>query len=108
MEVAEQLLTIDLRLRFALFGLECALGVTFSGVECERVFRDAAADQVSAKKYVFHESSNLVVTGRVEEYEPDSVWLRVGGRTGVREILRRVVEGAEHQAIRIRRTEDQT
>jgi hypothetical protein len=49
-EVAEELLHIDMRLRFALFGLECALGVSFSGTECERVFQDTNKDHVSTKQ----------------------------------------------------------
>jgi len=44
-ERRRRLLPIGLRLRFALFGLECALGVSFNGVECERLFRDAAEDR---------------------------------------------------------------
>jgi hypothetical protein len=101
-EVADERLTIDLRLRFALFGLECALGVSFDGAECERVFRDAAENQVSAKRYAFFESPRLLVTGRVDEYEPESVWVRVEGGRGVGELLRRVVEGAEFHALRLR------
>jgi hypothetical protein len=107
-EVAEELLVIDHRLRFALFGLECALGVSFAGSECERVFRDATEDQVSSKRYTFFESPRLSVTGRVNEYEPDSVWVRVeGGGRGVDELLRRVAEGAEFQAFRFRESMEQ-
>ncbi len=51
-EIVEELLVIDSGLRFALFGLECSLGVPFNGAECERVFHDAVADQRSAKQYV--------------------------------------------------------
>jgi hypothetical protein len=101
-EVAEELLPVDLRLRFALFGLECALGVSFAGAECERVFRDAAEDQVSAKRYTFFESPCLIVSGRVDEHEPESVWVRVEGGRGVSETLRRVAKGAEFQAFRLR------
>ena len=100
-EVAEELLPIDTKLRFALFGLECALGVTFNGVECERVFRDATENQVSAKQYVLFESPRIVVSGRVDEYEHASIWLRVQGQRGVAEVLRRVVEGSEFHAIRL-------
>lgn len=103
-EVAEELLPVDATLRFALFGLECALGETFNGVECERVFRDAGEDQVSAKQYVLFESPCIVVSGRVDEYEPESIWLRVQGQRGVAEVLRRVVEGAEFHAVRLRQS----
>ncbi len=103
-EVAEELLIIDHRLRFTLFGLECAFGVPFAGAECERVFRDAADDRVSAKRYKFFESTQLSVTGRVDEYEPESVWGHVEGRRGIGEVLRRVAEGAELQALRLRQS----
>jgi len=101
-EVAEELLTIDLRLQFALFGLECALGVSFAGAERVRVFRDAAEDQVSAKRYTFFESPRLNVTGRVDEYEPESIWLRVEGGRGCGEALRRVAEGSKFAEFRRR------
>jgi hypothetical protein len=103
-EVAEELPPVDLQLRFALFGLECALGVPFAGAECERVFRDAAEDQVSAKRYTFFESPHLIVSGRADEYEPESVWIRVEGSRGVGETLRRVAQGAELQAYRFRQS----
>ena len=101
-EVVEELLPIEARLDFVLFGLECALGVSFSGAEWERVFRDAADDQISAKHYVFFESSRLAVTGRVDDYEPESVWIQVKGISGARELLRRVVEGADCLDFRLR------
>ena len=106
-EVAEELLTIDIRLRFALFGLECAFGVSFAGAECEQVFRDADDDQVSAKRYTFFESSRLSVTGRVDEYEPDSIWVQVRGYRAGGDLLRRVAEGAEFQAYRLRKSLEQ-
>jgi len=101
-EFAEEHLCIGLRLRFALFGLECALGVSFDGAECERVFRDAIEDQVSAKRYTFYESARLAVTGRVDEYEPDSLLLRVEGNQGCGAVLRRVVENSEYAQFRLR------
>ena len=106
-EVAEELLHIDMSLRFALFGLECALGVSFSGAESERVFRDTNKDHVSAKQYAFFESPWLSVTGRVDEYEPESLWVRVEGCRGGRELLRRIVEGAELQAFRLQQSLEQ-
>ncbi len=72
-----------------------------AGAECERVFRDATDDQVSAKRYSFFASSRLAVTGRVDEYEPESVWLRVEGDRGVGEVLRRVAADSEFAAHRL-------
>jgi hypothetical protein len=102
-QVAEELLPIDVRLRFALFGLECTLGVSCAGAECERVFRDAAEDQLSAKQYMIFESPSLKVTGRVDEYEPETVWLQVSGRAGSRELFRRVAENSAFHALRAAR-----
>jgi hypothetical protein len=97
---AEELVSIDMQLRYALFGLECALGVSFSGTEWERVFRDAELDQVSVKEYLFFESSSLTVTGRVDAYESESIWLRIEGRQNHTELLQRVIEGAKYAALR--------
>jgi hypothetical protein len=103
-EIVEELLPIDLKLRLALFGLECALGVSFDGVECERVFNDAATDQVAAKLYLLFDSPRLIVSGRVDEYEPESMLLHVGGGTGVAETIHRVLEGSEFHAFRLRQS----
>jgi hypothetical protein len=101
-EVGEAWVPIDGRLRFVLFGLECALGAALYPLACEKVFRDAREDQVSAKGYTLHESAGLRVTGWVGEYEPDHIRVRVEGRRGVSGLLHRVVEGAEAHFIRLR------
>jgi len=103
-EVAEELLPIGVRVRFALFGLECAFGVSFSGAECERVFREANEDQVSTKRYTLFASPRLTVTGRVDEYEPDSIWLRVVGGRGSGAVLRRVVDGSAFAEYRLQQS----
>lgn len=101
-EITEAQLPFDLQLRFALFGLKCALGVTLAAPEIERAFRESDEDPVSAKEYLFHQSRHLVVSGRVDAYEPETIRLRVQGKRGVGELLRRVVEGAEYQVVRLR------
>jgi hypothetical protein len=55
----------------------------------------------------FFESPWLSVTGRVDEYEPESVWVRVEGCRGGSELLRRIVEGAELQAFRLQQSLEQ-
>lgn len=100
-EVAEELLPIDTTLRFALFGLECALGISFNGVECERIFREAAENQVSAKQYVLLESRRLIVSGRVDEYESESIWIRVQGEPSIAAVMRQVVERSKSHAVRL-------
>jgi len=103
-EIADAILPIDLQLRFALFGLECALAESLDGVECERVFRDAAEDQVSAKQYLLFESTRLVVSARVGEYEPDLVRLRVQGERGTAELVKRIIENSAFHALRRRQS----
>lgn len=106
-EIAEELLTIDLGLRFALFGLECALDVSFDGAECERVFLDAANNQVSSKHYRFFSSSRLTVNGQVDDYEPESIRLRVEGQRGCGEILRRITQNSTFAVYRMRKAMDE-
>jgi hypothetical protein len=106
-DVSKKQLNIDLGLRFALFGLECALGVSFSGAEWEHVFLDAEGDQVSAKQYVFFESLRLSVTGRVDEYEPERIWIEIKGVPDGNELLTRVAEGVEFQLFRVRQSQKQ-
>lgn len=107
MEVAKLTLPIDTELRFALFGLECALGVSFAGAECERAFRETDEDRISEKRYAFFESKRLKVSGRVDEYEPDSIELQVSGHSGIGELLTRVAEGARFHAIRMRKSTEE-
>ncbi len=71
------------------------------------MFREADDDQVSAKRYRPFESPHLSVTGRVAEYEPESIWVRVEGNPGIGELLRRIAEGAEFQALRLRQSLEQ-
>ena len=99
-EIAEELLGIDMQLRYVLFGLECVLGVSFSGAEWERVFQDSKAEQVRAKQYLFFESPILTVTGSVDTYEPESLRLRIQGNQSYAAVLQRVVEGAKYAAHR--------
>lgn len=99
-EIATAEVIIDHGLRFVLLGLECAFDVPLSVRECERVFRDAETDQVSPKQYDFYSSPSLRISGRVEEYEPETLRLSVEGRRGCETVLVRVVESARHAQIR--------
>lgn len=102
-ESAEEFIPIDLTLRFVLFGLECTMGVALSAPEAERAFREAGEDRTSAKEYVFHESADLIITGRVDEYEPDIIRLRVEGRRVRAAMLGPLVESAAYHVSRWRR-----
>lgn len=71
------LVTIDESLRYVLYGISVLLNVELSAREIERLFSDARAGESPAGPYVFHESPDVVVSGRVEEYELGTVWLSV-------------------------------
>jgi hypothetical protein len=101
--MTKELANIDEGLRFALFGLECALGVEFSVREVERVFRDVRNDQVARREYRFFDGNHLRVTGVVEEYEPESIWLDVEGGALDQRGLAELLERAKNQAIRMRK-----
>jgi hypothetical protein len=102
---AEALIVIDLELRFILFGLQMVLDVPFSVAEMERVFTDSTADLVSAKNYVFHESSGVTLTGYVVEYEPETIFLRLRHRDAT-SLLPRIVEAARYEIVRINRANE--
>ena len=91
---AQELVTIDSQLRLVLFGLECAYNANISDVELERVFRDAEKDAQSSKNYVFHSSPKLSITGTVQEYEPESIWIKLEGELAKEETLKRIIEAA--------------
>jgi len=84
---AEELLPIGLRLRFACLAWS-ALWCVVNGVECERLFRDAAEDQVSRSSICVFDSPRLSSRpgGRVE---PDSIWLHVKADRVFAQLLRR-------------------
>ena len=100
MKEVSEYITIDETLRFVLFGLQCALGVQFSGRECERVFTDSQNDGVSEKSYRFHESSGLIVRGEVEECEPETLILTVAGK---KIDLADLIERSQYEVNRMRK-----
>jgi hypothetical protein len=102
---AEESISIDLELRFILFGVQMVLDVPFSVDEMERVFTDSMADQVSAKNYLFYESSSVAVIGHVDEYEPETIRLRLRHRDAA-SLLPRIVEAAHYEIVRINRADE--
>lgn len=103
-KIVKHLAVIDGGLRFALFGLECALGVEFSVTEVERVFRDMQVNQVSEKEYRFWDRGKLRVTGLVGDYEPESIWIHIEGSSIEQARLDELFERAGYQALRLKRT----
>lgn len=65
--------------------LEKTFSVKVDAVVLKQIFSDAETYNVSAKSYVLFEisknlcKSDLVITGRVEAYEPEVIWIEVSG-----------------------------
>ncbi len=80
MKEAKVLTAIDESLRYALFGLQCVLDISLSGSEIKRIFIESEENQVSEKKYTLFKSSHISVTGKVDEYEPETIFICVSLR----------------------------
>jgi hypothetical protein len=93
---ATELLTIDDTLRYVLYGVSVVLGIDMRASEIERLFIACADGDSTAKSYEFHRSPLAVVTGRVDDYEPETVWLSVVARKFDQAELKRLVEAARH------------
>jgi len=93
---------IDESLRYIFFGLECALDVNFIVPEMERVFAETQ-NKVTEKRYEFYSLRRTVVSGTVEEYEPETLYLRVHGNSKVEQALPAIVENAAYHAFRSRK-----
>jgi hypothetical protein len=74
---ATELLIIDDTLRYVLYGVSVVLGIDMRASEIERLFVSSASDDSTAQNYEFHRSPRVLVSGRVDAYEPESVWLCV-------------------------------
>lgn len=93
---ANELLIIDDTLRYVLYGVSVVLGIDMRASEIERLFAASASGDSSAQSYEFHRSPRVVVTGRVDEHEPESVWLAVAAPKFDQSELKRLVEAARH------------
>jgi hypothetical protein len=71
----KELLNIDEKLRTVFSRLEQILSVQFDTHEMDRVFSDSEHDQVSPKRYIFHQAGRVSVSGSVDDYEPETLWL---------------------------------
>jgi hypothetical protein len=97
----QELLSIDDRLRFTLFGLECALNAEFNVSEVECIFADAENGGVSEKRYTLWQGRHQTVTARVDEHEPSDVWVRVESRKPFELCLAIIKERAKYQVYRL-------
>jgi hypothetical protein len=91
-----QLLTVDDTLRYLLYGVSVVLRIEMRASEIERLFAASASRDSTAQLYEFHRSPRVLVTGRVDEHEPESVWLTVVARKFDQTELTRLLEAARH------------
>jgi hypothetical protein len=91
---ATELLIIGDTLRYVLYGVCVVLRIDMRASEIERLFNASASGDSTAQSYEFHRSAHVVVTGRVDEYEPGSVWLSVAAAKFDEAELKRLVEAA--------------
>lgn len=103
-KVAERMFMIDASLRLAFVGLECALGVSLRPLECERVFSDAEHDRVAAKQYLFLSSGDVLVSGAVDDYEPETIRVQMSGARDFSGVLSFVDDAAEAAWTRMKRS----
>jgi hypothetical protein len=81
----QDLFIITNSLRETLHSIGKELGVAFAEQEIARLLAESVSDLVSAKSYCFFRSPVLTVSGIVDEYEPETVWIQVEGNdTGTR------------------------
>ena len=101
-----QLITIDNYLHLILFGLECALDVEFSVEAVEKLFSDGENDAVSEKRYTLWTGRHLMVTGIVEEYEPQDVLLTIQSVKAFSPSFTAIVERAKYQAYHLEQRQE--
>ena len=77
MRVFERLMSIDDRLRETLLSLEEGFSVRLDPDVVRKIFTDSLEDQVSEKQYRLIDTSDLRVFAFVEDYEPETLWLRL-------------------------------
>jgi hypothetical protein len=105
---ATELLSVNDTLRYVLYGVSVVLGIDMRASEIERLFEASASGDSTAQSYEFHRSLRVLVTGRVDEYEPGDVWLSVAAKRFDQADLKRMVEAAKHASFGIAATERAT
>lgn len=97
-----ELMIVDDTLRYVLYGLSVVLRIDLRASEIERLFRASDSGERTAQSYEFHSSPSVSVQGRVDEYEPESVWLSVAARGFYEVDLKRLIEAARHASFGLR------
>ena len=100
------LVIIGAEFRFAIAEIARVLRCSIAQSEIERVFSDKQNDQVSVKYYEFLSSSCVRVTGKVDEYEPGTIWLCVQGHRRLEKSLD-LADIVQHAKIRAYRVEEE-
>lgn len=76
---------IGLELTGFIEDIEKTFSINVDPTVLKQIFSDAESDSTSTKNYVLFEASknlcksDLVITGRVEAYEPEAIWIEVSG-----------------------------
>lgn len=82
-----QILPINKNLRAVLKELENYLGIELDEAEIQQVFEDEKNDKVSFKEYSFYKERSFFfpdweISGAVDEYEPEILFLKSNGGFG--------------------------
>jgi hypothetical protein len=82
-KVFKALLTIDSSLLDFLRQIETHFSITIDNTIVEKIFKDAAEDQVTEKNYLIFLSKKIflkppmIIEATVDEYEPESIWITI-------------------------------
>jgi len=83
MTVFRTLVNIDDNLLIIFKEIEKYFVIELDKAIIEKIFKEAEEDQVSEKKYLLFQgkkkfiSRNLVIEGTVDDYEPESIWIKI-------------------------------
>lgn len=90
------LLPIDDALRFVLYGISVTLEIDLAASQIEQMFTASTRSAAREQMFEFHRSPRAIVSGRIEDYEPETVWLTVQARRFDEASLKRLVDAARH------------
>ena len=90
--MVQDLFVIGDKMRTFLQRLSADLTVALLPNEIDQVFKDEQADQVFQKFYNFYVSKSLRITGVVGEYEPETIWIQVQGKSSQEKAFRRLTD----------------
>lgn len=71
------MITIGLALEQSLAAIRCGCGFVLDWEVLDRIVRDSQENQVASKHYVLHDSRRALLSASVDEYEPETVDLKL-------------------------------